>query len=108
MLAVVRQEFGQLATTMRTAAAGSGQDPRQRLLAACHAYLDLAQTHPRALPHHVRRPVDAEHRAKVRSPKTTWTGWAWMPYRSSSTPSTTASPRVETTSTDLFGDAVAL
>ncbi len=46
MLAVVRQEFGRLATTMRTAAAGGGQDPRQRLLAACHAYLDLAQIHP--------------------------------------------------------------
>ncbi|WP_433499199.1 TetR/AcrR family transcriptional regulator [Sphaerimonospora sp. CA-214678] len=46
MLAVVRQEFGRLTTAMRTAAAGSGKDPRQRLLAACHAYLDLAQAHP--------------------------------------------------------------
>ncbi|WP_308169727.1 TetR/AcrR family transcriptional regulator [Acrocarpospora catenulata] len=46
MLAVVRQEFDQLATTLRAAAEDSGQDPRQRLLAACQAYLDLAQTHP--------------------------------------------------------------
>ncbi|MEU9888297.1 TetR/AcrR family transcriptional regulator [Sphaerisporangium sp. NPDC051011] len=46
MLAVVRQEFDRLAAALRAAAAGGDQDPRQRLLAACRAYLDLAQTHP--------------------------------------------------------------
>jgi AcrR family transcriptional regulator len=46
MLAVVRQEFDRLAATLRAAADSGGQDPRQRLLAVCHAYLDLAQTHP--------------------------------------------------------------
>ncbi|WP_326645306.1 TetR/AcrR family transcriptional regulator [Streptosporangium sp. NBC_01755] len=46
MLAVVRQEYDQLATALRAAATGGGPDPRQRLLAACRAYLDLAQTHP--------------------------------------------------------------
>jgi AcrR family transcriptional regulator len=46
MLAVVRQEFDRLAAVLRAAAADGGEDPRQRLLAVCHAYLDLAQTHP--------------------------------------------------------------
>jgi AcrR family transcriptional regulator len=46
MLAVVRQEFDRLAATLRAAAEAGGPDPRQRLLAVCHAYLDLAQTHP--------------------------------------------------------------
>lgn len=46
MLAVVRQEFDRLAATLRAAADSGGQDPRQRLLTVCHAYLDLAQTHP--------------------------------------------------------------
>ncbi|WP_225726360.1 MULTISPECIES: TetR/AcrR family transcriptional regulator [unclassified Nocardia] len=46
MLAVVRQEFDRLAATLRAAADTGGRDPRQRLLAACHAYLDLARTHP--------------------------------------------------------------
>jgi AcrR family transcriptional regulator len=42
----VRQEFDRLAAELRAAAEAGGQDPRQRLLAVCHAYLDLAQTHP--------------------------------------------------------------
>ncbi|WP_167476793.1 TetR/AcrR family transcriptional regulator [Nocardia arthritidis] len=46
MLAVVRQEFDRLAVTLRTAADTGGRDPRRRLLAACHAYLELARTHP--------------------------------------------------------------
>jgi AcrR family transcriptional regulator len=46
MLAVVRQEYDRLAAELRTAAEAGGQDPRQRLLAVCHAYLDLAQNHP--------------------------------------------------------------
>ncbi|MEV4100757.1 TetR/AcrR family transcriptional regulator [Nonomuraea sp. NPDC049649] len=46
MLAVVRQEFAQLTTAMRAAVADAGEDPAERLLAACHAYLDLARTHP--------------------------------------------------------------
>ncbi|HEX6354929.1 TetR/AcrR family transcriptional regulator [Actinophytocola sp.] len=46
MLAVVRLEFDRLAAVLRTAREGGGQDPRQRLFAVCHAYLDLAQTHP--------------------------------------------------------------
>lgn len=46
MLAVVRQEFDRLATDLRTAADTGGQDPRQRLLAVCHSYLDLARHHP--------------------------------------------------------------
>jgi AcrR family transcriptional regulator len=45
MLAVVRKEFDQLTATLRAAAEG-GRDARQRLLAVCHAYLDLAGTHP--------------------------------------------------------------
>jgi AcrR family transcriptional regulator len=46
MLAVVRQEFDRLAEGLRTAMANGGHDPRQRLLACCHAYLNLARTHP--------------------------------------------------------------
>jgi AcrR family transcriptional regulator len=46
MLAVVRQEFDRLTMTLREAAQADSQDPRQRLLAVCHAYLNLAQTHP--------------------------------------------------------------
>jgi AcrR family transcriptional regulator len=46
MLAVVRLEFDRLAAVLRAAAEAGGQDPRQRLFAVCHAYLDLARTHP--------------------------------------------------------------
>jgi AcrR family transcriptional regulator len=46
MLAVVRREFDRLTAVLRAAAETGGEDPRQRLLAVCHAYLDLAQTHP--------------------------------------------------------------
>jgi AcrR family transcriptional regulator len=46
MLAVVRQEFDRLTATLRAAEEAGGQDPKERLLAVCHAYLDLAQTHP--------------------------------------------------------------
>jgi AcrR family transcriptional regulator len=45
MLAVVRQEFDRLTAALREAATTSG-DARQRLFAVCHAYLDLASTHP--------------------------------------------------------------
>ncbi|MBP2322807.1 AcrR family transcriptional regulator [Kibdelosporangium banguiense] len=46
MLAVVRQEFDRLSAGLRAAAETGGDDPRQRLLAVCHAYLELAQNHP--------------------------------------------------------------
>lgn len=46
MLAVIRLEFDRLAAELRRAAEAGGQDPRQRLLAVCHAYLDLAEEHP--------------------------------------------------------------
>jgi AcrR family transcriptional regulator len=46
MLAVVRQEFDRLSAALREAAETGGADPRQRLYAVCHAYLDLARTHP--------------------------------------------------------------
>jgi AcrR family transcriptional regulator len=106
MLAVVRQEFDQLTATLRAAAEG-GQDARQRLLAVCHAYLDLASTHP--------------ERYRVMF------GGLWMPAlgESSITEEDLTSlgmPALQVivdalrdcvtagqaTSTDLFGDAVAL
>ncbi|WP_459803667.1 TetR/AcrR family transcriptional regulator [Herbidospora sp. RD11066] len=46
MLAVVRQEFDQLTAALVAAVAKAGDDPVARLTAACHAYLDLAATHP--------------------------------------------------------------
>jgi AcrR family transcriptional regulator len=46
MLAVVRREMDHLADSLRAAAEAAGEEPRRRLLAACHAYLDLARTHP--------------------------------------------------------------
>lgn len=46
MLAVIRQEFDRLSARLRAVADVSGQDPRNRLLAVCHAYLELARTHP--------------------------------------------------------------
>ena len=46
MLAVVRQEFDRLAADLRAAAETAGPGPRERLLAVCHAYLDLARTYP--------------------------------------------------------------
>ncbi|MGK4579148.1 TetR/AcrR family transcriptional regulator [Kitasatospora sp. HPMI-4] len=46
MLAVVKQAFAQLETELRTALDAAGSDPRQRLLALCHAYLRFAQEHP--------------------------------------------------------------
>ncbi|MGC7095147.1 TetR/AcrR family transcriptional regulator [Amycolatopsis lurida] len=46
MLAVVRREFDHLSAALREAADSGGEDPRQRLFAVCHAYLDLAQSHP--------------------------------------------------------------
>ncbi|MFJ5837643.1 TetR/AcrR family transcriptional regulator [Streptomyces shenzhenensis] len=107
MLAVVRQEFDRLAATLRAAAEEGGQDPRQRLLAVCHAYLDLAQTHPERY--------------------RTMFGGLWMPTLGdgSVTPEDLASLGTESlqcladalgecvaageaTSTDLFSDAIAL
>ncbi|MBN6038283.1 TetR/AcrR family transcriptional regulator [Amycolatopsis sp. 195334CR] len=46
MLAVVRLEFDRLVKVLREAAESGGDDPRQRLFAVCHAYLDLARSHP--------------------------------------------------------------
>jgi AcrR family transcriptional regulator len=46
MLAVLRQEFDRLTATLRAAVEAGGEDPRQRLFAVCHAYLDLARSHP--------------------------------------------------------------
>ncbi|MFD5466477.1 TetR/AcrR family transcriptional regulator [Kitasatospora sp. NPDC127059] len=46
MLAVVRQAFDQLEAQLRTARDAAGEDPRQRLLALCHAYLRFSEDHP--------------------------------------------------------------
>jgi AcrR family transcriptional regulator len=46
MLAVVQQAFAELETCLRAALDAAGSDPRQRLLASCHAYLRYAQDHP--------------------------------------------------------------
>jgi AcrR family transcriptional regulator len=46
MLAVVQQAFAQLETRLRAALDAAGNDPRQRLFAACHAYLRFAQDRP--------------------------------------------------------------
>lgn len=107
MLAVVRQEFDRLAAVLREAAEAGGQDPRQRLFAVCHAYLDLARTHPERY--------------------RTMFGGLWMPALDDSSITEealvglgTESLRVlvevlgdcvtagQATSTDLFGDVVAL
>lgn len=46
MLAVVRRAFAELEEHLRSATAAAGDDPRRRLHACCHAYLDYAQEHP--------------------------------------------------------------
>ncbi|RII20849.1 transcriptional regulator BetI [Streptomyces sp. YIM 130001] len=46
MLAVVRQEFTGLITSLRTAVEEAGDAPRRRLYAVCEAYLEFAQLHP--------------------------------------------------------------
>ncbi|MFJ8748426.1 TetR/AcrR family transcriptional regulator [Streptomyces sp. NPDC102441] len=46
MLAVVRQEFAGLGNSLRAAVAEAGDDPRRRLYAVCHAYLEYARLHP--------------------------------------------------------------
>lgn len=46
MLAVVRQAFDELTAQLRAALDAAGDDPRQRLLAACHAYLEYSREHP--------------------------------------------------------------
>jgi len=46
MLAVVQQAFAELETHLRAALDAAGDDPRQRLLAGCRAYLRFAQDHP--------------------------------------------------------------
>ncbi|WP_406145364.1 TetR/AcrR family transcriptional regulator [Streptomyces sp. NBC_01012] len=46
MLAVVRQEFTGLGNDLRSALERTGDDPRQRLYAVCHTYLDFARLHP--------------------------------------------------------------
>lgn len=45
--AVVSAAFAELAHRLATAVAPTGEDAGQRLRAACHAYLDFADTHPR-------------------------------------------------------------
>ncbi|MBD0693282.1 TetR/AcrR family transcriptional regulator [Streptomyces sp. CBMA123] len=46
MLAVVRQAFDELEAELRAAQDAAGEDPRQRLLALCHAYLGFSENHP--------------------------------------------------------------
>ncbi|GAA1446148.1 TetR/AcrR family transcriptional regulator [Nocardiopsis tropica] len=46
MLAVVRRAFGELEAALRTALEEAGEDPRARLYAVCHAYLDFSRVHP--------------------------------------------------------------
>jgi AcrR family transcriptional regulator len=46
MLAVVRQAFVELDATLREAVEEAGSEPRRRLYAVCHGYLDFARTHP--------------------------------------------------------------
>ncbi|MFJ2557744.1 MULTISPECIES: TetR/AcrR family transcriptional regulator [unclassified Streptomyces] len=46
MLAVVQREFAELHDSLRSVVDKAGTEPRQRLYAVCHAYLDFARTHP--------------------------------------------------------------
>ncbi|MFD3485515.1 TetR/AcrR family transcriptional regulator [Streptomyces sp. NPDC058665] len=46
MLAVVRGEFADLHRNLLAAVEAVGDDPRERLYAACDAYLDFARLHP--------------------------------------------------------------
>lgn len=46
MLAVVEKAFSDLETDLRSAVDGAGEDPREQLLAACHAYLSFASDRP--------------------------------------------------------------
>ena len=46
MLAVVRQAFVELDEQLRSALDAADDEPRQRLFAICHAYLEFAQEHP--------------------------------------------------------------
>lgn len=46
MLAVVQGEFAGLEKDLRAAVDAAGDDPRDRLYAACTAYLDFARLHP--------------------------------------------------------------
>ncbi|MFD6156906.1 TetR/AcrR family transcriptional regulator [Nocardia sp. NPDC060256] len=46
MLAVVQQAFAELVEHLETAVAAASADPRERLFALCHAYLDFADRHP--------------------------------------------------------------
>lgn len=46
MLAVVREAFAELEEQLRAAAERAGDDPRQRLLAICGAYLDFGRERP--------------------------------------------------------------
>ena len=46
MLAVVAQELGELEARLRAEGEAAGDDPRARLFAVCHAYLDYAREHP--------------------------------------------------------------
>ncbi|MEV0037065.1 TetR/AcrR family transcriptional regulator [Streptomyces sp. NPDC050804] len=107
MLAVVQLEFAELETSLRASVEKAGDDPRQRLYAACHAYLDFARSHPERY--------------------RTMFGGLWMPVlgESSVTEGDLTTLGAETmqviidvlgdcvtagqaTSTDLYGDAVAL
>lgn len=46
VLAVVRQGFAELADRIRSAIDSAGDDPRARLVAACRAYVDFADSRP--------------------------------------------------------------
>lgn len=107
MLAVVRREFAELDRTLNSAVEEAGSDPRRRLFAVCETYLDFARTRPE------------RYRAMF--------GGVWVPTLGDSSlveadlselGAETLQLLVDTldacvaageaTSTDLFGDAVAL
>ncbi|GAA5046700.1 TetR/AcrR family transcriptional regulator [Nocardia callitridis] len=46
MLALVRKTFTELDDRLAAAMDAAGDNPKQRLLAVCHSYLEFAQTHP--------------------------------------------------------------
>ncbi|WP_378730360.1 TetR/AcrR family transcriptional regulator [Nocardia brasiliensis] len=46
MLAVVQQAFGELEEYLSAAVTAAGDDPRDRLFAVCHGYLEFAERHP--------------------------------------------------------------
>ncbi|QXE35639.1 TetR/AcrR family transcriptional regulator [Streptomyces sp. GMY02] len=71
VLAVVRAAFGELSGRLGAAVDAAGDDPRQRLYAVCHAYLDFAAAHPeryRAMSGDIRSPSVANGVAIANDP----------------------------------------